>query len=516
MPPFVELRLWLREGPRGERALTAAIAAVVLTVFVAALVPVASDTGGASTLAGSVAQPVQGASAPADSTGTSPLPGSAPGVPGTSPRLAGPGVVPQGPGTTGAQRPTPAPGGSISSPECATVQASAPGVTPKTVLLDVANISLAGPVGNSTFDVRPDLAKIAQALADDINERGGVACGRKLVLKQYDVNPLDANDSQSKCLQMAADKPFLVLNVGAYLGPASRQCFVKAKVLELSGTQVDKAEVASSYPYLFTVTAVAEQMVDAAIFGLAKRGMFSGSKFAKLGLFEDGCDPPVNKQIARDLAKVGLKASQISTYVLECNVASPPNQIEQGVLQHKLDNVTHVLLASSETNGQNYVRIARGQNFGPQYLVSDYGSNTSGAGTQNWGPSFDGAIGITTSRVGEFSSGIRNLEEVACDKALRKHGVRGIEAENKDTSALADCDAFWLIRQAMSRAGSNPTQLSFLHGLSTMGLFRSAGLGDGRFTAAGKVTGGDFQREIVYRSSCGCWKIIDRTMSPVG
>jgi len=393
---------------------------------------------------------------------------------------------------------------------------SAPGVTPTEIHLDMANVSLAGPVGNSTFNVRPDLSKIAQALADDVNQHGGVSCGRKLVLKQYDVNPLDSNDSQSKCLQMTSDHPFLVVNFGAYLTPAARQCFVQNKMLEESATQVDQHELQTSYPYLFTAGALAEQDVDAAITGLARQGYFSGAKFRKLGLFEDGCDPPVNQRVDADLAKVGVPSSQISKYTLDCNVASPPDQIEQGVLQHKAANVSHVLLLSSETNDQNYVRIANGQRFTPQYLVTDYGSNTSGSGTTNWGSAFDGAVAITTTRVGELSSGIHNAQEVSCDKILRAHGVNGIQSENKDTSAMQYCDLFRIVVQALENSGANPTQTGFLQGLSTMGLYRTVQVGDGNFNRAGKLTGGDYVRSLVYRGGCGCWRIGERNMRPIG
>ena len=526
MPPFLAFRLWLREGPAGERALASIVGTVLVALVVAALMPVANGSSAAqgiepgSITPGSTTVPsaaaagkAPGATGGSVGAGSVAVPGSAgPSAAGGS-RAPGGGATAGGGSTGGGGATT----GGGSASDCSTSRtASAPGVTPSTVLFDVANISLAGPIGNSTFDVRPDLAKIAQALADDINEHGGLACGRKVVLKQYDVNPLDANDSQSKCLQMADDHPFLVFNVGSYLTPASRQCFVQNKLLELSATQVDEAELRSSYPYLFSVNAVAEQMVDAAISGLARRGFFKAPKFQKLGLFEDGCDPPVNKRIDEDLARVGITASQVSKYVLDCNVSSPPNQIEQGVVQHKLAKATHVLLASSETNDENYVRIANGQNFHPQFLVSDYGSNTSGAGTENWGRPFDGAVGITTTRVGEWSSGVRNPQAVECDKVLRKHGVKGVQHENKDTSALGDCDAFWFVRQAFSGAGANPTQLSFMQSLATMGLFKSADLGDGMFNRPGKVTGGDFEREIVYRSSCSCWHIAEHTMRPVG
>ena len=526
MPPFLQFRMWLRDGPRGERIATGLTAAVVLVVAIAALVPVGRGSSGATqqlAAAGAEAQPgaAGAAAAPSGVAAGNTASGGAVGAaaPAGAVLAAGGGATSHATGGVGAAGSGATVGGaatgSASASRCGTRTASAPGITPTEVHLDMANLSLAGPVGNSTFNVRPDLPQIADAIAADINQHGGVACGRKLVLKQYDVNPLDSNDSQAKCLQMAADKPFTVFNLGAYLTPASRQCLVQAKLLEQSATQVDQQELKASYPYLYTGVAVAEQMIDAAIAGFAKRGLFRAPKFQKLGLFEDSCSGPVNKEIDAALARAGVGAGQVSKYVLDCNVASPPNQVEQGALQHKAAAATHVLLASSETNDQNYVRIANGQGYHPQYLVSDYGSNTSGSGTENWGAAFDGAVGVTTTRVGEFSSGVHNAQAVACDKALRAHGVRGVQSESKDTSALGYCDLFWLVRQALDHAGVNPTQSSFLQALSTMGLFRTALEGDGDFDRPGKVTGGDFERQIVYRTSCGCWRIVDRTMVPV-
>lgn len=518
MSPFLEFRRWLKHGRPGEQALTAVIAAIALGLAAAALLPVTAGTGpqaGVSVTAGGAPSPGFGSRPPATqktggTTGatTAAVLGSTAGG-----GLSGP-ISSPAPGTGSGSGVGTSTGGSTG---CAPQRtASAAGVTRNEVHLDMANVSLAGPIGNQTFHVRPDLTQIAAALAADINEHGGVACGRKLVLKQYDVNPLDANDSQAKCLQMAADKPFMVFNFGAYLDPAARQCLVQARVLQQSGTQVDQHELQASYPYLFTATAVGEQMVDAAVAGFARRGFFTPPRFQKIGLFEDRCDPAINKRIEQDLAKAGITSSQISTFELECNVASPPNEIEQGVLKHKGDNVTHVLLASSETNDQNYVRIARGQVFAPQYLVTDYGANTSGAGTSNWDSAFDGAVAVTTTRVGELSSGIRNPQVVACDKALRKHGVPGVQSENDDTSAMEYCDMFWLVRQALNRAGTNPTARSYLEALSTMGLFRSMQAGDGYFDRPGKLTGGDFERQITFRSSCGCWRIVDRTVRRIG
>ena len=66
------------------------------------------------------------------------------------------------------------------------------------------------------------LANVAADSWTLINKTGGVACGRKLRIKLYDVNALDTNDAQAKCLQRVEDKPYVVLDFGGYLGQATR------------------------------------------------------------------------------------------------------------------------------------------------------------------------------------------------------------------------------------------------------------------------------------------------------
>src|SRR5438874_3860315 len=114
---------------------------------------------------------------------------------------------------------------------------------------------------------------------------------------------------------------------------------------------------------MFSPLASSEQQVRDGILGLHDRAYFDAPKFQKVGLFEDGCDPHVNAEIDANLAKADVKPNQVSKFVLDCNIVAPPNQIAQGVLQHKLDNATHVFLATSISNSQNYVRIAAQQDY---------------------------------------------------------------------------------------------------------------------------------------------------------
>jgi ABC-type branched-subunit amino acid transport system substrate-binding protein len=511
MPPFLQFRMWLREGPTAERVLAGLAGVIVLALVVVALVPVSSDDE-ADTLA------TGGAPAGATEGGAD---GASDAVPGTPTGPAEPGATTAttaGASTSGGTGATTAGGSTAASGTaaraCAALGASAPGVTAKEIRLDVSVVSLAGPIGNSTFDIRTDLHEIADALTDEINRTGGVACGRKVVIKQYDVNPLDANDSQTKCLQMVQDNPFLVIDFGGYLRTAARRCFVEAKLPIIAALAIDEVEAKSAFPYVLSPRNLAEQQVRNGILGLRDHGFFAGPEFRKIGLFEDACLPSVHRDIDRALAEAGVKPNQVSKFVLACEVAAPPNQIAQAVLQHKGDNVSHVFLASSGTNAQNYVRIATSQGLNPVYGASDYGEVTTGAGSGNWGAPFDGATAITSQHFGEVNSGIRNPELQACDQVARRHGLRGFEDEKEDVGLASFCDVFQYFKAAINKAGENPTRSSFVQGISALGTFKTALLGDGVFDRPGKLSGGDFQRAIRYHGDCTCWKLVDRDFKP--
>ena len=501
--PFLQFRLWLREGPVGERVLGAAGAAVLVGLVVLATIPVRdNDDGGVTGVVGTPAGGATAAAGAAPTQAPSGDAGAAPQASGAAPGTAG------ASGTSSTGGAVTAAGGETAENPCSGLTDSAPGITATEVHIDLSVVNLAGPVGNSTFNIRSDMHEIAEAVIDDINKSGGVACGRKLVVKQYDVNPIDPQDGQSKCLQMQQDRPFLVIDYAGFVTPASRTCLVQAKIPFFTSTSIGETELKSSYPYMFSALASSEKQVRDTVLGLNERGYFAPPKFQKVGLFLQGCDPHANSEIDTNLAKIGVKPNQISKFVLDCNIAAPPNQIGQAVLQHKLDGASHVILATSIANSQNYVRIAAQQGFHPAYGLSDFGSNMVASTAGNWDRAFDGSTGISSTRSGDINSGIRTAEGDTCDKILTSHGRPGVKSEVKDSTAFGMCDAFSLFRAAINKAGANPTRLSFIQGLSNIGLWKSAGFGDGVFDRQGKVTGGDFHRPLQWHADCTCWKAL--------
>jgi hypothetical protein len=499
---------------------------VVLTLLAFALVPVANSSSkisypNASGPATVVVPPAPGHHHQPGTTSTgrpspnSSVPGTpAPGVtlpPGTSSTGGG-----KSPTPTATGGPTPTKGGHPSKPakpgqtasDCSgATLTSGPGITPTEVKLDVATVQLAGAIGDSAFNIPPDQNGIIEAVANYINNHGGVACGRKLAVKIYKVNPLDSNNQQSSCLQMVQDKPIAAINLGSYVTPVSQQCFISNHLPLETNTSPGLAQARGAYPYLFSPIASSELQVRDGILGAAARGFFKSPKFKKLAILEDGCLPSANTEITKDLASVGVKSSQIVVYTLSCELIGSPTQILAAVIKAHAAGASTVFLASTVFNNENYVGYANQQHWYPTWLTSDYGTTTTGNGASKWTKNFDGAIAITSTRSGELNSGMHSPRERLCNKILIDNKLPGITNENADDGASSFCDLIFFLAQAVDNDGPNPSPTSMVEHLGTMGRFASAYDGDSVWNTPGQLTGGSYQREIEYHSYCRCWKV---------
>ena len=513
VPVFLQFRLWLTQGAVRERVYAGAAAALVVVLLVLASLPLTDDDGAGDVADGALAATGDGVVAADGTTGEA---GTA--TPGVDPAAGGAALG----GTTGAATSSGAGSATVAggdtgddaatstagatTGECAGLTASAPGITAEELVVGASIVNLAGPVGNAAFSIRPDTHQVVDAVVEDINRNGGVACGRKLVVKKYDVNPIDENDQRTKCLQMVQDKVFAVLDFAGYARPVGRTCFVQNQLPHQISTSSTEVDFRKGFPYLYGEPASSEKQARDGILGLAEVGFFQAPGFKKLGLLVDTCDPSVGTEIQSSLDKVGVGAGQVSKFTVNCALVAPPNEILQGVVQHKAAGASHVFLASSLSNNQRYTSLAQQQGFRPAYGVSDYGTATASNGT--WDRSFAGAIGVTSTRRAEMNSGIKNPRVQTCERLVTAKGLKGFT--NDVDSASNVCDQFWFFRKAVDRAGANPTRTSLVEvGVGSIGQHESGGGSDGIFDRRGKVNGGDFYRFLQFDGGCVCWKLRD-------
>ncbi|MDX6661349.1 MAG: hypothetical protein QOJ55_2171, partial [Solirubrobacteraceae bacterium] len=406
MTPFLQFRLWWRRGSSGDRlaAVMAAAIAVVLAAWV--LVPTTdqhrASTGveaGAAGAATTVA-PGPGVGTAAGAAGTAAAPGSAGTPAGANSAAAGAPSAGGGAAQPGAAA---AGGGRV----CPAVPSGAPGVTDKTIAVAVALLDLAGPIGNSAAGQASadDQQKVAQAVINDINSRGGAGC-RQLAAKFYKLNPIGADQGRSGCLQIIQDRPALVLDLGGFAFPQSAYlCIPQQKVPLITASVILTSEATKFAPYLATPAPDLGSVVRDAAFGLRDFGWFDPAKgFKKLGLLYDECAPEVNKGLDEALAKAGITADQTSKYSFSCppNGFAVPSDMAQAVSQHRLAGVTHVIPLTGGGAFKEYTEAAERQGFRPKYAINDYQGNTVTATSslQPNGDNFDGSLAMSLQRFG--------------------------------------------------------------------------------------------------------------------
>jgi hypothetical protein len=396
-----------------------------------------------------------------------------------------------------------------------TPTASDDGVTADAVNVAVPVINLTGAFTNETFGLRnaDDAFSVAQAIAKDINADGGVAC-RQLNLKLYKVNILDPNQQKASCLDIINDKPFAVIDIGGFTTPASRTCLKDAKILyDASGNGlVNNDELKQWKPYMYMMYPTTDDAARNFVEGAAAQDVFEASKgFKKIGLLLTACNKQTNSTLNDKLQDAGVSASQISTFVFSGCTVNAATEVAQAVQQFKDAGVSHVFLAASTSNGPAFIKQADTLNFKPTYLTSDEANESRSSA---WGPSFDGAIAVTSTHQGELGEGTINDERQACNDAIEAGGAKP-STEAKDSMPMSICDSLRLFAAIANAGDVEITRDTFTSRLQKVGTFKSAHLGDADFSAAGTLSGGQTYRAIKYGVDCSCWKLLDTTWQKV-
>lgn len=512
MRSFLQFRLWWRRGSQAEKsaALGSALLAVVLAGW--ALVPAGTSGGDSATTAVAAAEaPASGAAAgavPGGETATSVAGGAAPVAPvgsvGGVGSATGTGTTPQ----TAAAGSTAAAGG----PSCPS--GGGRGVTDKTISIAAPVLDLAGPIGNGAAGVASadELQKMGQAVVDDINARGGVAC-RKLSVKFYKLNPIGPDQGRSGCLQILQDAPAVVADLGGFAFPqGSYLCIPQQKVPLIGQANLTPSELSQYRGYLASVSSDMATVMRDTAFGLRDRGFFDPAKgFKKLGLLYDQCSPETNKLLDDYLAKAGIGGDKVSKYTFPCppNGFGNPADMAAAAAQHKRDGVTHVLPLTGSGSFNRYVDAAEGQLFRPKYAVTDY-QGVPVTAVSNLKPNpeaFDGAVamspgtyGINTTPGATLDAGTKR-----CQGIIAKAGFGPDYAFYKTGGGV--CSVLWGVEAALARAKAlTPDQI--VPGLLAAGTVQFAfPVADATFRPPAKYYGGDTWAPISWRKGCACWNV---------
>jgi hypothetical protein len=548
MTPFLHFRLWLRRAPTGERAVGATIVVLILTVAAWSLAPVGSSANNGPAAAAGTTGVLSGGSRGSGQpggSGASGRSGSSKGHPGGASATSGGGRSSTSRGLGGSNS---ASGGSSSgsggsgrgasggvgaagsgghggsggrsgsagqsgsSAGCGPMTSTDQGVTPTQIHIDIDVANLSGSAGNSLVGLPSPATeeRIFAAAIAALNRAGGVRC-RQVVAKYYEANALSQSSLHTLCLQIAADKPFALLDEGLASpvgSPAPRDCPPQHQIPEFGSLPLAQSEAQQFAPYLFSYYGIAEQIVNDSIFASRRLGWFRGA--GRIGLLEQDCNPGLNTIALRDLGQIGFPSSKVTTYDFGCpNDIPSPIAVENAVLRFKSAGVTNVL----DDGGvyENYFsNTAHNQHYKPKYMVGDQGSIALWD-NRLFGPSptnFDGALAITNTTYGaENTPGSQyNAATQKCDQAMsRAHqpsaqtapdAFSGVACTLVMMFATAADNAPRLVRSQLA-AGLAPS--------SALALPFPAGPGD--FAASSGQYGGGYWRADTYTAACSCFRV---------
>lgn len=538
MSQYLQFRSWLRTGSTAEKKLAFLTSLVVLGLVSWALVPtgspgggsvvaggttgqsqgVTSSAGGGSASGGSVsggAAPTASGSNPSGATGvSSSASGGSASVSGGNSTGGGTGSVTPGVQTTGG-------GGGSSSSTCGRLSSSDTGVSPTQIKVADILLNLAGAIGNSAVgQASPQVQQqMAQAVVDDINSRGGIAC-RKVVVEYYQANPIDPTSTQNICLQIQQAGVFAVIGGFAYPESAN-DCLAQAKIPVVANIAPTPLEGKQYYPYLISPAPDEGTDYADAIFGMKQRGWFTAAQgFKKLAILEDDCSPEVNGYAYNDLIAAGVTSSEIVKNEFACPSSgfASPSDMANFATQDRLSGVTDIVEVTGGGSFKEFSSAAQSQGFKPKYLVSDYDGFLVTA-TSNTGPdpnNFDGTVVTTDTRFGETSTpGLTDPATQACIALFARHGLPSSYITGSYLGATS-CNLFEFFQDTAAH-DAGPTRVGLAPGLSQVGHFAAAyPLQNSIYRAPGKTTpvkiaGGDYWWTIEFHSSCDCFKVIDAT-----
>lgn len=513
MTPFQQLRVWSRRAPVLHRAMAGGAALLVVALLGWLLVPVDRDDDSVSTVAGpqvdvaAGGEQQPGEQQPAEEQGGEVTAGA---DVSTGTTVAG-GAGGSEAGATG--------GGSDASTSACPEAVAGQGVTNDEIQLAVTIITIAGAYGNSLLNVpTPDEQRAYwKIVLDKINASGGAAC-RKLVARYYDVNPIDANDTQAKCLAMAADKPFIVIDTGALSGGLGSPDCAAVQRIPLISNYLGSDQLAKYYPYFMLPGDLSENVTRNGVFALKQDGTLSAEKgFNKLGVIDYSCKKHLVDGMKRALAEAGIPGSQIVHYDMGCPPGGQytPADQQQAVLTFRNAGATHVTYAGVNGNAfGDFTKTAQQQNYKPRYLVLD---SALPPGSTMDAANFDGAIGVPGGRYGEETTPgfVPSGGTASCNAIFAAAGKPPVYQQGVGYGGVV-CHYLFLLKLLFDR-------LPRLQREALAPNMRLIGKYDGAFSAgpsdfgaapAGSARGAGFWRITTFRASCKCWQVTDPNWRP--
>lgn len=371
------------------------------------------------------------------------------------------------------------------------------------LLLDLGGI---GELGFQGGPGSPELQrKIYEALVADANERN-LASAREIEAVYVTFNPLEESSMQAACQRLAQDeKVFAALNVGGYYGDAILCLTERYEVGFFAGASEATPWYQRSGGRFFSLTANKDRLLANQAGELDRLGVLTGKKIGiltKEPRHQDGA------AVVRTLEPVLRSLGHTVAYRTELSndAGTASTQMPVAVSQMRQAGVDFVVVATNTVYATQFVQQAESQGFLPAYSASDFAQGTVDFSAQNMPRSYDGALGITSTRINEHRQGLPEPErDRACRELItRRSGIALERGSDEYGTAVISCDLVQYVAAGLGRAGPRLRLPSWSSGMQSLGPVALANSGNGSFRA-GKYDASDQFRLVRWEFDCKCW-----------
>lgn len=164
-----------------------------------------------------------------------------------------------------------------------------------------------------------------------------------------------------------------------------------------------------------------------------------------------------------------------------------------------------VILLAHVVYGTQFVQVADGQNYHPQYVTTNWRNANVDVYGDGMPDSYDGTIALTSNRTNEARAGLPEAEAAAdCRERYEEATGKELERDGNDYGAyLIYCDALDVLVRGAHSVGPELTQDGLADALRGLDAFPLAQMVGGTF-APGKQDAADYIRTMRWLSDCRC------------
>lgn len=353
------------------------------------------------------------------------------------------------------------------------------------------------------FDIGNQRARWDALIAHQ-NAQGGIN-GRQIVADYRTFNAAKPVETQqAACVGWTKDAQVFSVLVHSQLTQAAAVCLIGEGATPVFTTDgIDQSYYGNGM--LFTLQANDNRILADHARYLHDKGVLKGRS---IGIMSgEGAERlAVDNTLVPALQQYGYTVKAIEVVPGD---TSGTQKLPIAVSNMKAAGVDYVIIAANVVLAAPFVQAADRAGFRPQYSLSDFNNQINDQAAGNYPPSFDGTVGLSTHRFPEYRAGLpQPPADKACMDRIGQADPKALDYRSAAFEvAMGECTLFDVWAQAAIRAGEHLNRPNLIAAAEQMGTFGIAGTLDGSF-GPGKHDAVDFEREVVWRKDCKCWRIL--------